>query len=161
MGASSFFSYYGGDLKTMLLRDFVCKGKGDDFVMPMDEPINRHFGTLAIDMNTDEYSRAIEVLNGQYGEAMLVGIEDLESGSPYVFVQKVEINGNHYMFPIILNAEICDSADDGAYVDLGVKSFSLRLGNEIDPDRKCSARVVYAAGKRIEWNSEDIDMLFK
>lgn len=157
MGA--FYSVYGGDLKKMLLKDFVRRGKGDDFIVPMEESINRHFGTLAIDLNADEYGRAVDALNGQYGEVMLAGVEDLESGSPYVFVQKVNIAGKCYMFPVVFNAKLCGADEDDAYSDLGSKSFSLRLGNEIDPNRDCSIRVVYAPGKRIEWSEEDMMML--
>ena len=155
-----YISDYGGDLKTMLLVDFVRRGKGDDFVASMDEPVNRNFGTLAIKLNSDDYSRAILALNGQYEKAMLVGVEDTMSGSPYIFVRKIVYDGKSHMFPVILNAKLCEPADDGNYSGLEAESFRLQLGRDIDPERQCQIRIVYAPGERIEWSDEEQAMVF-
>ena len=155
-----YISDYGGDLKTMILSDFIRKGKGDDFVASMDEPVNRNFGTLAIKLNSDDYSRAIKALNGDYGKAMLVGVEDTMSGSPYIFVRRIRFGDKYHMFPVIFNAKLCEPAADGDYSGLEVESFRLQLGRDIDPERHCQIRIIYAPGERIEWSEEEQEMVF-
>ena len=156
----TFISEYGGDLKTMLLKDFIRRGRGDDFVASMSEGANRDFGTLAIRLNSEEYARAVAALEGQYGEIMIVGVEDMESGSPYVFVRMLDYDGKHYMFPVIFNAELREPEDDGCYSNLDTRSYRLRLGDNIDPERRCALRIVYAPGKRIEWSENELQKVF-
>lgn len=158
MGA--FISDYGGELKTMIVKDFIRRGRGDDFVVSMDEPVNRNFGTLAIKINSDEYERAVKALNGDYDRVMLVGVEDEMSGSPYVFVRRIQYGNKKHMFPVIFNAKLCKPADDGDYSGLEVESFRLQLGRDIDPERVCQIRIVYAPGERIEWNEDEQELIF-
>lgn len=160
MGTTDYISDYGGVLKTMILKDFVRRGKGDDFVAPMDDPVNRNFGTLAIKFNSNDYGRAVAALNGQYSQAMLVGVEDTMSGSPYIFVRMIEYEGKNYMFPVIFNAKLCEPAADGNYSGLEVESYRLQLGRDIDPERQCQIRIVYVPGQRVEWNDEELQMVF-
>lgn len=156
----TFISNYGGDLKTLLLRDFVRKGEGDDFLVLINSPKYRDYGMLAIKTNSDEYAKAVEALEEQCSDVMIVGIEDAESGSPYIFACRVEFEGEEYMFPAIFNARLCGPAEDGDYSGLGAKSFHLRLGDEIDPERLCAVRILYTPGKRIEWSKDDLAMVF-
>ena len=155
-----FISEYGGDLKRMLLRDFVRKGRGDDFVAPINEMSIERFGTLAIRLNSEEYASAISALAGDYSDVLLVGVEDMESGSPYVFVRMIEYGEKTYMFPTIINARLSEPSEDGSYFGPEAKSYSLRLGSEIDPERRCAMRIVYAPGKRIEWSEDELAQIF-
>jgi len=159
MGAYEFKSQYGGSLLTMSIEQYVRKGGGDDFVVSMEDPSNRNYGTLLIELDADEYKRALEALEGHHEKVMLVGIEDAESGSPYIFVNSVERDGKRAMFPVLLNAALYKPATDESYSDHENSSYILKLGKTLDPSQECAVRIVYAPGQRIEWNDRDQQLI--
>lgn len=155
-----FNSNYGGILKPLPLKNLVRRGEGDDFILSMAANRNRSYGTLAIKTNSEDYSAAVEDLNDQLDDVMIVGVEDTEAGSPYIFVRKVEHEGKVYMFPAIFNAMLCDPNENGDYSGLCVKSFHLRIGEDVDPERLCTLRINYAPGKKIEWSEDEVNRVF-
>ena len=40
------------------------------------------------------------------------------------------------------------------------EAYDLRLGDIIDPGHKCTYRIVYTPGRRIEWTDEEIARVF-
>lgn len=162
---SNCISAYGGNLVLILVRSFMVPGRGDDFILSMGELGIGGYGTLLISTNKDEYSRAVDVVDRD--DVELLGVEDTESGSPYVFVKRVVCNGKAYMFPVILNAKLIETRpfeDNHVYEEdykvLGSNSFTLRLSSELDPEHLCAMRIIYAPGERIEWNEDDVKRVF-
>ncbi len=162
---STCVSAYGGNLVMILVRNFMVPGRGDDFVLSMNELGIGGYGTLLISLNNDEYSRAVNVADSD--DVELLGVEDTESGSPYVFVKRVIRNGKAYLFPVILNAKLAETRpceDSHLYEEdyevLGSNSFTLRLSSELDPEHLCAMRIIYAPGERIEWNEDDVERVF-
>ena len=161
MGAYyGFKSQYGGDLLTLSIEQYVRKSDYDDFIVTMEEPGNRNYGTLLIDMDRIEYDQAVAALEGHHEKIMLVGVEDVEGGSPYIFVNGIERNGKRYMFPIIMNAALYKQATDEHYSGHEVCSYCLRLGKSLDPSQQCQIRIVHAPGRRIEWTKKEQEMVF-
>ena len=72
----------------------------------------------------------------------------------------IEYGEKTYMFPTIINARLSEPSEDGGYFGPEAKSYSLRLGSEIDPERRCAMRIVYAPGKRIEWSEDELAQIF-
>jgi hypothetical protein len=151
-----FISEYGGDLITKPLRTMLEKGRGDDIVAVVDRSYGS-YGSLAIRTNSDEYNRAIDALAGDDREAMMIGVEDPESGSPYIFIRRVFWKGKIYALAVILNASLMDENDDAAARQ---GSYQLWLGDNIDPERRCVVRIAYSPGHRIEWTDAEIAQFF-
>ena len=155
-----FNSMYGGKLRPLPLKNLVRQGEGDDFTLSMSAERNRNYGTLAIKRNSEDYAAAVEDLNDQCDDVMIIGVEDTEAGTPYVFVRRVEHAGKTYMFPAIFNAVLCEPKENGDYSGLCVRSFHLRLGEDIDPERLCAMRINYAPGEKIEWSEDEVNKIF-
>lgn len=160
-----FVSEYGGDLVTLPLINFMRRGRGDDFLMKLDELSygKNRCGTLTISNSSctnDDYARAVQALDGQNEKVMLVCVEDPESASPYLFVKNIKKGGQEYVFPVIFNASLRSYAEDGVYYGSGEESYNLCLGDYIDPERKCAMRIVYAPGERIEWCEKEVEQVF-
>lgn len=161
-----FVSKYGGDLIVLPLKDFVQRGRGDDFLILFDRLAglnNNTYGTLTIgenSRNSDEYNRAIQALDSRIDSVMMVCIEDPESASPYLFTRSIMWDGKKYLFPVIFNAILMSYSECGEYYGFGAESFNLLLGNQIDPEQKCAMRIMYAPGERIEWNENDVKSVF-
>ena len=160
---------YRGKLRIFSLNDFVRSGEGDDFIVVMDEPVYQGFSALVTNANletledrralieTNEMAQAL--VSGRSGVS-LVGVEEDESSKPRIFAQEVEHDGKTYILPTIFNAKLCKPSEDGNYSEEETYGYSLRLGNYIDPEHHCKARIVYAPGRRITWNSVEVAQAF-
>ena len=158
-----FLSDIGGDLVVIPLSKFVLAGRGDDFFMQFNKlPDERNYGALAIKdiCKDDDYDRASKAIAEQNKEVAIACIEDPESASPYMFAKRLKYGEKQYFFPIIFNATLAEYAEDGEYYGFGEESYNLRLGDELDPERKCIMRIMYAPGERIEWNEQDKEKIF-
>lgn len=151
-----YVSKYGGELMTFPLGEALERVDKKDYLITEGIP-GHSFGTLAIRTNSEDYWNAVVALEDNTQSVMLAAIEDPESASPYLFIRRVSWNGLSFSFTVIFNAQLMKREESSEGIE---EAYDLRLGDIIDPGHKCTYRIVYAPGRRIEWTDEEIAHVF-